>query len=403
MNFVAAQLTPSSAQTAQVRELAAGAAQPPALRVVAARTADELADHTTAWQDLADHAIEPNAFYEPWLLVPALKAFAASSRPSVVFIYRGDENRSPLLCGVFPLERLPSFKQLPIPVLRLWKHIHCFLCTPLVRDGHGPQTLDALARWAATDARGAPLLDLDFITGDGPFQQLLTQWLHDRRHLYWIRDGFTRALFRPAASAEQYLQTALSTGYRKEMRRLRRRLGELGTLQTRVLESFAELPVWLEYFLRLEASGWKGDAGTAMIQHERERRFIREAVERGFPQGKVMLQGLFLDGRPLAMQLQFRAGDGAFSFKTAFDESYGRFSPGVQAQLDNIHELHARPHIRWMDSCAIPHHEMINRLWRDRRTIHSVLVSTGGWRGDLGVSMLPLLRWLGRLLSGKQR
>jgi hypothetical protein len=39
---------------------------------------------------------------------------------------------------------------------------------------------------------------------------------------------------------------------------------------------------------------------------------------------------------------------------------------------------------------------MINRLWSGRRTLQSLLVSTGTRRGDLAVSALPLLRWLRR-------
>ena len=38
--------------------------------------------------------------------------------------------------------------------------------------------------------------------------------------------------------------------------------------------------------------------------------------------------GLFLDDRPIALKVNFVAGDGAFVFKTAYDEAFSRFSPG---------------------------------------------------------------------------
>ena len=41
---------------------------------------------------------------------------------------------------------------------------------------------------------------------------------------------------------------------------------------------------------------------------------------------------------------------------------------------------------------------MINRLWKDRRLMQTVLVATGRRGGDLAVSVLPLLRWGQRLV-----
>jgi len=52
----------------------------------------------------------------------------------------------------------------------------------------------------------------------------------------------------------------------------------------------------------------------------------------------------------------------------------------------------------WVDSCAVPDHFMINRLYTSRRVIQTVVIATGRNPGGLIVSVLPLLRWLNRLL-----
>jgi len=52
----------------------------------------------------------------------------------------------------------------------------------------------------------------------------------------------------------------------------------------------------------------------------------------------------------------------------------------------------------WVDSCAVPDHFMINRLYTSRRVIQTVVIATGRNPGGLIVSALPLLRWLNRLL-----
>jgi hypothetical protein len=39
---------------------------------------------------------------------------------------------------------------------------------------------------------------------------------------------------------------------------------------------------------------------------------------------------------------------------------------------------------------------MINRLWRERRAVRTLLVATGRAPGDLVVALFPLARWLKR-------
>ena len=112
-----------------------------------------------------------------------------------------------------------------------------------------------------------------------------------------------------------------------------------------------------------------------------------------------MMTAMRLDGQPIAQKFSLIDSRGAFAFKIAYDENYARFSPGTLLEVENICRLHARPDIEWMDSCAAPVH-FINRLWDDRRTIKSVLVSTGGRAGALVVWLIPFMRGLNRALRG---
>ena len=80
------------------------------------------------------------------------------------------------------------------------------------------------------------------------------------------------------------------------------------------------------------------------------------------------MRALDLDDRPLAMLVNFLVPPGGFSFKTAFDEDYARFSPGVLLQQQNL-DLLDDPRIAWVDSCAAPGHPMIDSVWRERRAL----------------------------------
>lgn len=111
----------------------------------------------------------------------------------------------------------------------------------------------------------------------------------------------------------------------------RRRLGALnGVGAVRLRTSTPErLETDLACFYRLEASGWKGRAGTAIATRPDARalydRFTRGLAE----QGRLRLQLLEVGGVAVAADLTCTFAGGAFMVKTAFDESWSRYSPGL--------------------------------------------------------------------------
>jgi CelD/BcsL family acetyltransferase involved in cellulose biosynthesis len=369
--------------------------------VVLVEDPSALAGHTQAWDELAAEALEANPFYEPWMLLPAAEAFGKDRRFQFALVYRPHElpGKARRLVGFFPLERQRHYKGLPASTLRLWKHDHCFLCTPLLHARYAREGLEGFFEWASRS--GASLVEFGQFPTESPFHRHLVDYLSGRQRLHHVFHAFNRALFRTRASAEEFL-SALSPEYRKEMRRLRKRLAEVGTLEFRKLEAPGALDDWIGWFMDLEARGWKGRAGTgtAIALHENESTYCRRSWRDGLSRGKLQMAGLFLDARPIAITVNYLAGDGGFHYKIAYDEAFGRYSPGVQLELELIREAHVAPGPRWLDSCAVPDHPMINRLWPERRTMQTTLVSLGHWHGDLSVSVLPLLRWLKRLLLG---
>ena len=360
-------------------------------------SAVELAGIAADLEDLAAAALEPSVFYEPWMFLPAVEAYAANSALQFVLVH----GRERVLCGFFPLERRGHWRGIPFRVARIWRHVHCALGTPLIRADQARACWACFLNWLARDPSGASLLELPFVTGDGPFQQLLIDDAHQRGVLSYCVETFTRALFRPRHNADDYIVGALSGKHRQELRRQERRLSELGTLRYAALEPDADAEVWVNAFLELERRGWKGREGTALVRQEADRKFFQTFCREAARRGRLQMLGLFLNDRPIALKCNLLTGDGALAFKIAFDEEFARHSPGVLLELFTIDRLHAQPRVAWMDSCAIPDHPMINRLWLDRRTIQTLLISTGRAPGDVIVSLLPALRWLKRLYRGR--
>jgi CelD/BcsL family acetyltransferase involved in cellulose biosynthesis len=370
------------------------------MSVVAIEDLDVLEDYVQAWEDLAEEALEVNPFYEPWMLMPALRGLATGKNVRVVLVLTIDRGE-PVLCGVFPLERKARYKGLPVAVLKPWQHLYCPLCTPLIRASCARECLDAFLDWLAGEAR-CPLMAFNLVSGDGPFYELLHDCLTKRNSLSFASESYERALFRPMETADIYERTAISVRHRQDMRRRQRRLSELGRVEFDALEPDGDVDKWIDEFLQLEVSSWKGKQGGAFACAEANRNYFVTVAKEAFRRGKLMISAIRLDGQPLALRLGLTAGRGAFGFKIAYDENHARFSPGILLEIENIRLLHSRPDIEWMDSCAAPVH-FINRLWLDRRAIQSVLVSTGRRTGDLVISLMPSIRRLNRTLRGLRK
>src|SRR5262249_23710642 len=119
-------------------------------------------------------------------------------------------------------------------------------------------------------------------------------------------------------------------------------------------------------FFALERRGWKGEAGTAAVQHEDISNFITAAVN-GLPAGgKVALNRIFIDGRAIAVTITLRSGDTAWFWKIVYDETFAQYSPGVVLTFAVTEDLVEDVSLVRTDSCATANHPMIDRIWRER-------------------------------------
>ena len=164
---------------------------------------------------------------------------------------------------------------------------------------------------------------------------------------------------------------------RRSLRRQKNRLAEEGDLTFVRHHDETNLTKWIGEFLTLEHAGWKGGNGSALDCSAQTRELFVAALIGAAAQGRLERLELRLNGKPLAMLVSFLCAPGSFSFKTAFDEGYARFSPGVLLQIENLALLN-RPDIHWCDSCASEGHPMIDSLWTGRRIIGRYSVAIGG-------------------------
>lgn len=332
----------------------------------------ETVEARAQWDALAERAAEPNPFHESWYLLPALRALDPGGTVRLFTLTSRGE-----LVGLLPLRHEPRYYGRPIPQLCNWIHGNCFLGSPLVAAGHEQEFWRALLDWADGNARRALFLHIAQLPLGGPLHTALQAVLTEQDRLGALVHREERAMLASTLSPEAYFAESLSGKKRKELRRQHTRLSELGALTFERRTDDAGLRDWTEAFLALEHSGWKGSAGSALASHQATAALFREALPGAAALGRLERLTLRLDGDPIAMLLQFLTPPGAFSYKTAFDERFARFSPGVLLQRENL-DLLTHPAVRWCDSCAAADHPMIDHIWRERRAIGRFSIAIGG-------------------------
>jgi hypothetical protein len=352
-----------------------------------------LTGYSDALDELARSSSEPNIFYEPWMLLPSLRAFGQESSFAFVLIFCQQAGRPPLLCGFFPLEITKRYRGIPVRAARLWTYLHFYWAAPLIREGCEHQCLQALFEWTRSEQSPCSLIEFGSMPAEGPMARALIDVVDELKLQRYVRELYTRALLRRACDAETCIRRALPGRRLKELNRVRRRLAEKGTLTVEELTPEGNLSEWLEGFLALEARGWKGEAGTALASAEGKRQFFLESARAAFARGQLMMMRLRLNGSAIAYKCNFLSGPGAFAFKIAYDEQYSSYSPGVHLELENVRCFHAMPGMEWMDSCADPDHFMANHLWGDSRAIQSTAVAVRGRLNGLLLAAFPLLKW----------
>ena len=361
---------------------AAPGAQPPAdQRIVVGRPGRSLSLYpATAGYDLqqeldflSNRVMEANVFFTGRFLAPAMPRLEDRTvRLSVIRDEAAGRSRIRLLMP-FSVEK-PGFS-IGSSILRAWSNPFGPLGTPLVDAEDAAETLDNFLEALGGGGTGLPpILVLPDLRLSGPFAQLLRAVAIGRNLPVTVTDTYRRPMLESLLDGQAYLQHAISPEHFRELRRQWRGLDRLGELSYNVARQPADIRLRMEEFLLLEAAGWKGKSRTAMINDRYRAAFAREAIANLAETDGVRIHTLDLDGRAIASMIVFLAGGEAYTWKTAYDEDFAKYSPGklLVAELTEWHLDDAN--IARSDSCAVPDHPVMSRFWEEREDMGTLVI-----------------------------
>ena len=284
-----------------------------------ARAIDEALLHD--WQALDFWSIEANVFNESRFL-PAALAHCDPHGAARLFTLWDGAPRDSQLIGLMPLSLERRYGARPIPHWQNWLHPNAFLGNPLIAPGRERTFWSALlTHLDAAPGRGL-FFHLDGLSLDGPIAEALFALCADEHRRCDIVRRHERAFLGSDLSAEAYYEQAVRSKKRKEQRRQKRRLEELGRLEFLRSDGRDGLDRWIDAFLSLEAAGWKGQERSALGSQQATRALFRDMLGGMARAGRLELLSLEFEGAPIAMLVNLQSGGGVFSFKTTFDESF---------------------------------------------------------------------------------
>lgn len=267
------------------------------------------------WGELARHQPLPfltHAWFLSWW-----KAFHDGRRPAVAVLWRGDR-----LAGVLPLvgggQGLRAMANAETPAF-----------APLARDDEVHAELVA----AAARRAGSSLV-LVAVPAGAPLERLA----HDLRAAGFVTDASafrTSPIVMTSGTFEAWRKET-KPRWRVQLDRLRRKAAREHQLEMELVREPGDLEAELDDGLAVEASGWKGESGTAVRDDPASARFYRELARRFHALGALRLSRMVLDGRTVAFDLCLLHGNRLWLMKTGVDDSARKLAPGLVLHLGVI-------------------------------------------------------------------
>ena len=316
------------------------------------------------WDDLVARAA-PNVFMNPAALVAAVATRFAAIR--VLLAWKGD-GAGRKLVGLWAL-RLRKVAPLWPAILDALPFNYAFVSSPVVDPAYADAVVTAFLS-AIENSTLPKVLNLPSLDAEGPvFDAMLTALARRGAEPLVLSK-----LSRPYVTRESGVKRSGST--RKKLRQDFNRLSSLGTVEILNDRTPAGVQQAFEAFLVLEKASWKGERGTALLSREADAAFVRRLIQNLAERGEASVAQLRVNGELVAAQVLMYCGSTAYTWKTAFNAAYAKYSPGTLLVDKITDELLASSEITAVNSCAAES-SFMGQLWAGRRAMADMLIDIG--------------------------
>ncbi|MBS0170980.1 MAG: GNAT family N-acetyltransferase [Nitrospira sp.] len=201
----------------------------------------------------------------------------------------------------------------------------------LIASGHHkPALLQSLSRYLFTDARNEwDILTLSDMPAESTTLDLWNEWFGETGKVGEMTATACCPVIRLPGTVDAY-RAGLGRNTRYTLQRKTKCLQQAGDIRYRRATSPAEVEAALESLMTLHQQRWTARADGGVFAKEMPKRFHREVVQVLSERGRVSLDWLELEGRPIAAIYGFVYGDTYDFYLPGFDPAaVPRSSPGM--------------------------------------------------------------------------
>jgi CelD/BcsL family acetyltransferase involved in cellulose biosynthesis len=291
------------------------------LRIEIARTVAALEPHRAPWDALASAAPQQLPMLSHAWLASYFEHMCPPKSPwACLFAYRDSE-----LVAVLPVVAIErSHLGVKLTILTTPRDDHTQIGDVLADEREAGAAAELIARARAAFPRAA-YLEVNRFSGSSP----LLGWLQSRSFagLHDLRlDSYGAYLTVPADYAE--FRRNLGKNFRSNLNKSTNKVAQLRDVHYQFDLGAAARSEDLAHLLEVEASGWKGEAGSAIAGSPRLIAFYSALVERLRTAGWLEWQFMHGDGLVLAGNLAIRMPRSVILWKLGYLDAYSRCSPG---------------------------------------------------------------------------
>ena len=322
---------------------------------------------------VSDYSVEPNIFFTPRFCVPAMPRLDDRQVRLMVLQDSDDKGSETRFLMPFTVEK-PGFAIGP-DIIRSWSNHFGPFGTPLVERREANQVIEDILSTIAMPAVNLPkIIAFPDVITDSPVISLIRSIA--------LSNGLPMAMTRPAErpvldatkDATHYFKDGIGGHHRRDVGRQWRKLEREGDLTYEIGRNSEEVRHQMEEFLLLENASWKGRQRTSLASDRYRAAFAREAINSLAYVDKCRIHSISLNGKVIASLIVFVENGRAWTWKTAYDESFRAFSPGKLLMVRATEALLDDPNIQFADSCASRGHSMMEHLWQERREMVTLVI-----------------------------
>src|SRR5260370_17191417 len=280
------------------------------------------------WDDLVRRA-SSNVFMNPAALMAACETGFADIQMMLAW-EKGVEPRR--LVGVWALQVRKVAPFWPSLVEALPSN-YAFLSSPVIDPAFVEEVIPAFFAAIEQNPSLPKVLSVKSFDAECPSYPAILKLLAGRGIVPLVLAEHAR----PFVTREFGIKRSGST--RKKLRQDWNRLTPLGALQ--VLNApppHAAAPPF-ETFLALEKASWQGAQGTALLSEPADAAFVRNLLQHLAARQNASVALLRVNGEAVAAQVVVYCGAPAYTWETAFDANYAKYSPRTLLIYRAIDEL----------------------------------------------------------------